>query len=307
MELQKEYPAKILLFGEYTLMKGSAALSIPFREKTGSLKFLHVTENNFSGSHNDLKKFYTYLKNELPEKYQDKLLLEQFKKDIEKGIVFKSDIPLEYGMGSSGALVASVYARYSKDQQKENIGLEELKDIFSAMESFFHGKSSGLDPLVSYLNRPVLIDENGKITTPEPINYFPENIPAFLIDSRQTGETQPLVDYFIEQSKNPEFKYELNNNFIPLNRRCIDSWYKDDANKFFNAAEKLSSLTLKYFKPMIPSSFMDIWEKGLKEKNYFLKLCGSGGGGMILGFSMNPQKTKTELKNYSIYWFNNKE
>lgn len=306
MELQKEYPAKILLFGEYTIMKGSAALSIPFRQKTGSLNFIPVTDNTFTNSYNNLKNFYTYLKNELPNKYKVQLSLDLFKNDLEKGIVFKSNIPVEYGLGSSGALVASVYARYSKYPSKENIDLEWLRDIFSEMESFFHGKSSGIDPLVSYLNRPVLIDENGKVTTPEPMNYFPKNIPMFLIDSKQTGETQPLVDYFIEQSKNSEFKYELNNSFIPLNRRCINSWYKDNDHDFFNAAENISSLTLKHFKPMIPSAFIEVWEKGLKEKDYFLKLCGSGGGGMMLGFSKNPQKTKSELKNYQLYWFNNK-
>ena len=51
-------------------------------------------------------------------------------------------------MGSSGALVASIYDKYATDKITvlENLTrdkLLKLKGIFSLMESFFHGKSSG--------------------------------------------------------------------------------------------------------------------------------------------------------------------
>ena len=32
-----------------------------------------------------------------------------------------------------------------------------LRSYFALMESFFHGSSSGLDPLISYLNQAILI------------------------------------------------------------------------------------------------------------------------------------------------------
>jgi mevalonate kinase len=40
--------------------------------------------------------------------------------------------------------------------------LLQLKNIFSQMESFFH-KSSGLDPLNSYLSIPILINSKDNI------------------------------------------------------------------------------------------------------------------------------------------------
>ena len=58
------------------------------------------------------------------------------------------------------------------------------------MESFFHGKSSGLDPLNSYLSLPILINSKDHIE--------PAGIPSqlkdgkgaiFLLDSGKTGET----------------------------------------------------------------------------------------------------------------------
>ena len=76
---------------------------------------------------------------------------------------FDSSIPQGYGVGSSGALVAAIYDKYADDKITvlENLTrdkLLKLKAIFSKMESFFHGKSSGLDPLNSYLSLPILIN-----------------------------------------------------------------------------------------------------------------------------------------------------
>jgi mevalonate kinase len=41
-------------------------------------------------------------------------------------------------------------------------------------------------------------------------------------------------------------------------------------------------VVLNNFKP-IPEQFHAIWQKGIDTNDYYLKLCGSGGGGYILG------------------------
>jgi mevalonate kinase len=76
---------------------------------------------------------------------------------------FDSSIPQGYGIGSSGALVAAIYDQYATDKITvlENLTQEKLlklKKIFGRMESYFHGTSSGLDPLNSYLSIPILIN-----------------------------------------------------------------------------------------------------------------------------------------------------
>ena len=41
--------------------------------------------------------------------------------------------------------------------------LQKLKNIFSKMESHFHGESSGIDPLNCYLGLPILIKSQNEI------------------------------------------------------------------------------------------------------------------------------------------------
>ncbi len=51
---------------------------------------------------------------------------------------------------------------------------------------------------------------------------------------------------------------------------------------------------------MIPDAFHKVWEKGLSTNDYYLKLCGSGGGGYILGFTEDFSKAQKSLKDYKL-------
>jgi mevalonate kinase len=43
-----------------------------------------------------------------------------------------------------------------------------------------------------------------------------------------------------------------------------------------------------------------LWKKGLDTNAYYLKLCGSGGGGYILGFTQDLPKAKALLADHQI-------
>jgi len=51
---------------------------------------------------------------------------------------------------------------------------------------------------------------------------------------------------------------------------------------------------------MIPEQFHALWSKGLETNEYYLKLCGSGGGGYILGFTEDFEKAKIALEDYRL-------
>ncbi|MBT5289539.1 MAG: mevalonate kinase [Flavobacterium sp.] len=295
--------AKILLFGEYGIIKDSKGLAIPYNSYKGALK----SSSNLSGeakkSNENLIKLYDYLKNTPTDLVS--FNFNAFKEDIDSGMYFDSSIPQGYGVGSSGALVASIYDQYAEDKITilENLTrdkLLKLKDIFSLMESFFHGKSSGLDPLNSYLSLPILINSK--------TNIEPAGIPSqkegkgavFLLDSEQVGETEPMVNIFMNKMKNEGFRKMLNEEFAIYTDECIDNFLDGNVSSLFGNVKKLSKLVLANFKPMIPSAFHKIWEQGIQTNDYYLKLCGSGGGGYILGFAQDYDKAKVSLKDYKL-------
>ena len=295
--------AKILLFGEYGIIKDSKGLAIPYNNFRGALKISTDLNEAATSSNEGLRKFFHYLKDLNSDLVS--FDFDVFEADLNKGMYFDSSIPQGYGVGSSGALVASIYDKYAieKTTVLENLTrdkLLELKKIFSEMESFFHGKSSGLDPLNSYLSLPILINSKE--------NIEPAGIPSqkegkgavFLLDSEQIGETEPMVNIFMNKMKKEGFRKMLSEEFSTYTDACIEDFLNGNVNSLFGNVKKLSKVVLKNFKPMIPTAFHKVWEQGLHTNDYYLKLCGSGGGGYILGFTEDFEKAKKSLEQYKL-------
>lgn len=299
--------SKILLFGEYGIIKDSKGLSIPYNFYNGALKIDDNTSVVALKSNQSLKKFVSYLAN-LQQVRTDLVSfnIEALSNDVEAGMYFDSSIPQGYGVGSSGALVAAVYDKYAIDKITilENLTREKLlklKEIFSQMESFFHGKSSGLDPLNSYLSIPILINSKDNIEATGIPNQVANGKGAvFLLDSGIVGETAPMVNIFMEKLKEEGFRKMLKSQFIKYTDACVENFLHGDAKALFSNTKKLSKVVLSHFKPMIPEQFHQIWQKGIDTNDYYLKLCGSGGGGYILGFTQDLEKAKISLKDYKL-------
>ena len=282
-------------------------LSIPYNSYKGKLQFGNASQGEDHPSRESLRKFASYLIDlESKGDLKASLHLDQLQKDLDNGLWFDSTIPQGFGIGSSGALVASVYERYGLDKIHPEINITgdkiaELKQIFSQMESYFHGKSSGLDPLICYLNLPVLIkssDDLGTVGMPE--NNLEGKGAIFLINSGTPGETQPMVNIFMEKMKQKGFRNMLREEFTKYNDACINAFLNKDISPLFTNLKKLSKLLLDNFKPMIPSVFHNMWKEGIDSNAYYLKLCGSGGGGYFLGFTRDLEEAKKRLHKYDL-------
>lgn len=299
--------SKILLFGEYGIIEDSKGLSIPYNFYKGTLKVSNNPSKEAIKSNESLLRFASYLS----QIQKDKPELVSFdlaalKSDVANGMYFDSSIPQGYGVGSSGALVAAIYDKYATDKITvlENLTREKLlklKIIFSNMESFFHGKSSGLDPLNSYLSLPILINSKDNI---EPTGIPSQSVDGkgavFLIDSGIVGETAPMVTLFMESLKDNGFRKMLKSQFIKYTDDCVENFLHGDVKSLFANTKKLSKVVLSHFKPMIPEQFHQVWQKGIDTNDYYLKLCGSGGGGYILGFTQDIDKAKESLKDFKL-------
>ncbi len=299
--------SKILLFGEYGIIKDSKGLSIPYNFFKGALKTDDQPDEETRKSNASLRKFAAYLEN--LQKEDPELVsfdLESLRKDVEGGMYFDSSIPQGYGIGSSGALVAAIYDKYAYEKITvlENLTrkkLVKLKAIFGKMESFFHGKSSGLDPLNSYLSLPILIISKDNIeSTSIPSQHRNGKGAVFLLDSGASGETAPMVQIFMEKMKHEGFRKILKDQFIKHTDACVEDFVSGNVKSLFGNLKQLSHVVLDHFKPMIPKEFHKLWKQGIESNDYYLKLCGSGGGGYILGFTQDIEKAKKALKGYNL-------
>ena len=296
--------AKVLLFGEYGIIKDAKGLSIPYNFYKGALKISDTKNDQAQISNHKLTEYVDYL-----EKIDRTLVtfnIKQLREDLSRGLHFDSSIPQGYGIGSSGALVAAVYDRYAHNkitilENLTRVKLLKLKQIFSQMESFFHGKSSGLDPLNSFLSLPILIHSKDILEpTGIPSQSKTGKGAVFLLDSGSMGETAPMVNIFMQNMESPSFRKMLKEQFISYSDRCVEHFLSGDIISLFGDLKRLSKTVLTHFKPMIPEQFHALWKTGIDTNAYYLKLCGSGGGGYILGFTEDITKAQSELKDHRL-------
>ncbi|SMO34221.1 mevalonate kinase [Saccharicrinis carchari] len=293
--------SKVLLFGEYSILLESNGLTIPYAHFNGSLNFINssaYTDLDFAKESNrQLKRYAEFLR----DKANDIMDTEELLADIEKGLYFESSIPEGYGLGSSGALVAAIYKKYGLNIIKAKAGLDnhqtqKLKSLFAKLESYFHGKSSGIDPLLCYLKHPLFIKDQQNIRA---IGISRKNIKSddavFIVNTKQSGKTAPLVDLFMTKCLNSVYIERIKKDLIPTTNQCIHSLLQGDISNFYKHLKQLSKFQLEYLKEMIPKEFIKYWEEGIAKNHYLLKLCGSGGGGYILGFTREFSKVKIEL------------
>lgn len=285
------FPAKILLFGEYSLMHGSDALSVPFRNYGGEWSW----SNQNAGSNHMLLNFADYLEsnlNEMPFEFN----IGKFRSDISLGLYFESTIPISYGLGSSGALCAALYERYITNPISSNCSNNDLLTLrthLSVLERYFHGTSSGIDPLVSYTNAALIFENSGTIRRLDlsVVNY--DQISIFLVDTQTYGSTSHHIQIFKDLLKENYYVQELKNNYNPLVNKCIKSFIDRKIPAFLSHVSSLSKNQQSFFEPMIPSGFLKYFKIAEETSKFAIKLCGSGGGGFLLGFTSDMEYVTT--------------
>ncbi|MCB0571086.1 MAG: hypothetical protein KDC66_15035 [Phaeodactylibacter sp.] len=290
----QRYYGKLLLFGEHTILKGSRALAMPLSHVEGHWAYTP----DAIPPHLNLENFLSYL-----QKHSDKgeltagLQLSAFEREVNKGMYFESSIPVGYGAGSSGALCAAVYERFAfrpihRDDEAHYV---LLKRQLAQIESFFHGSSSGADPLICYLGQAVLLFPDGHAQRVHPPKPRAEGR-FFLLDTGISRKTGPLVERFLEKSETPLFRRSALPALLPATQAAIDAYLEADGHNIMAATARISGLQLQYLPELIPSPFEKAWQAGLESSGaYALKLCGAGGGGFILGYTLDAEKANSLL------------
>ena len=301
----RKYNGKVILFGEYSMIFGSEALLIPYYSAFGEWTSVinRPSERGFE-SNKSLFKFYDYLCKNDRFRILD---LRRFEMELNAGLYFDSNIPLGYGVGSSGALVAATYDRYKLIEIDD---VERLKSFLAEMENCFHGSSSGIDPLQCYIGKPFVLRQQTTDNRQQTLftnlehDFISDNIHIFLIDTRIKSPTAPLVEHFKELRKDNGYLDKFNNEYVPLISKCISNLIDKDDKDFFNNLLSLSILQTELLSHTIPADFRKYFLTDINKEGFQVKLCGAGGGGYLLGFAKDIEKTNEFWNNFGckIAW-----
>lgn len=304
----ESFNSKVLLFGEYSALYHSMALVMPYDRFSGQLTFsANGTPTKFAYQSNEyLKKFSSFIASHVDENFV--LEVKEFEWELENGLFFQSNIPQGYGLGSSGALVVAIFLRYlkkAKELKDELKGLtmekaRKLKKSLGQMESYFHGTSSGLDPLSIILNKPILYrstDDVSPVTIPER-REDGKNV-IFLLNTGVARKTSKMMAQFNHLCTDASFKNKIHNELVKYTNDSIDAFLNDRPGSLYETLGNLVEFQLHEMKYFIPSSFQRSIKKGLSNGDYFLKICGAGGGGFMLGFTDNWSIASEKLVKYN--------
>ena len=283
-------PAKVLLLGEYVTLVGGTAVARPLHRFT--TKWTNSTKNE--AAQTPLYGLLNYLQ-QVEERGEllVKCDFSAFETALKNGFWLESTVPQGYGLGSSGAVVAAVY----RDFCEKNTDFTVLKTHLAQIECFFHGASSGIDPLICYTENALVINADATISlAPETTSLTN----FWLIDTQKPRKTEPLVAHFKQLYSENSYKAAIQNDYIPINEVCVAAYLNSDEAAFENAIFELSKLQISIFKDMIPDFLLEYWQEGLNSRRFCLKLCGAGGGGFMLAYAKNKTDLPVFLQNLVV-------
>lgn len=304
MRKKRVYPSKVMLVGEYGVVAGGSALTIPFRKFNARVRSVKDVpagkEEEASQSVHYLKALFNYIKSKPDGSFNAPPDLDKFSDRIEDQWLDMS-IPIGYGLGSSGAVSAAVYDLFFPGS--ENQSLIHQKEDLASIESYFHGQSSGVDALTCYTDVPLYFHTDGtiQIVDIDPTS-FPGNYRFFLLDSGKRFDTGPLVKHFLENMENPGFASSIRSEYLVVNQKLIETLIGErDADPAL-LVRVLSDYQFTHFRKMIPFQAVDLWIEGQVSNEYYLKLNGSGGGFMLGITHHSSMETLAERWGENLIW-----
>lgn len=304
MNLEKKYYAKLMLAGEYGVIVGSEALTVPL--KNFHAQFAHGEMESETDevikSVSSLRGLLSYIES-LPKNSLHAIAkVKELSIVLNDGYYIKSNIPQAYGIGSSGAVSALVYDQFF--DRKESLSRQKQREDLAVIESFYHGKSSGVDAMSSYTGHPLHFLPDGELIRidVDPI-HPPGGYQFFLLDSGEVLDTRPLVKTFLDNMKKETYKNLITDDYIPLIQKFIGTLTASREGDPAMVFRAISDFQWQHFRDMIPTSMEDHWIEGQVSNTYYLKLNGSGGG-FMLGIAHEDSKEAIEemLEGPRISW-----
>jgi mevalonate kinase len=284
--MNKSFPAKLLLFGEYTVLNGSRALAMPLTKWSGYLAESHRTQT-------ELVPLAEYI---LAQKLFPQEASGKFLQAAQQGLQFISDIPQGYGAGSSGALCAAIYDQFFAASHDGD--LNGVRTQLASMESFYHGTSSGMDPLVSWVQKPVLKEGSAYHC----LDHIPsaDNVRICIIDSGTVRSTGHFVPEYLRKSADAVYFRDMIRPLMESSDHAISFLLENYTPMLWEHLQLISRMQFEVFRPMITPEILPLWQTSLETSDVVLKLCGAGGGGFYLAFVRGNAEMEF-LRGFPVY------
>lgn len=249
--------AKVILFGEHSVIYGKKAIAIPVKNIKLNVKLV----DEYIEEDNNILHIKKYIKDK--HNIKDNVYIKVF-----------SDIPISSGLGSSAAVAIEIAKAFNK--KYGNIDVEEIANI---SEKYIHKNPSGIDVKTILRGKSIIFDKiNGVVDFDFKLNayllIFYTNIPG------STSLALDLVKNNIEENK----KYIDNLGEISI--KAIDSINRKDLLKIGNLMKEaqfnLSKMKLSNNKIDEYISIVDKYSLGSK-------ITGAGLGGCVISLFDNKE------------------
>ena len=100
------------------------------------------------------------------------------------------------------------------------------------------------------------------------------------------------------QKEHASFLQSAIQQLTKINRAAISSYIADDRIALFGQFDSISKIQYDFFGEMIPDHFREIWKTGLDSNKFRIKLCGAGGGGVLMGIMKDHNWFPDELTGF---------
>jgi len=293
-----------MLVGEYGVVVGGAGLTIPFRRFLAKVRSIDNVpegkEMEASQSIQYLKELFHYIRDKGKEAFHAAPDLKNFSSHLED-LWMEMNIPLGYGLGSSGAASAAIYDLFFPKARE--VSLEQQKEDLAIIESYFHGVSSGVDALTCHADQALHFEGNGTIRR---VEFNPQELPGgyrfFLLDSGERFDTGPLVEHFLKKMEDSGFASSIRSEYLVVNQKLIESLLGIRDTDPALLVRVLSDYQFTHFRKMIPSQVVDLWIEGQVSNEFYLKLNGSGGGFMLRITHQSSMELLKERWKTNLIW-----
>jgi mevalonate kinase len=274
-----EVPAKWVLSGEHSVLRGKQALAFPYHDFTLKLSYRKDA---------DAKKELTISAN--PFQSQIKALIGRafewldVRADLLDGgeIDIQSQIPIGAGLGSSAALSVAV-ARLAL--WKANASEDRWIPLATHLEDVFHGRSSGMDVNAIAYAQPILYSLNSESREQKAEVLNQVCMPKFkLYDSGKRGQTKECIEqvnaWMKGQGEN-SIRYDAQMHEATQMARHALHEFADHPERSLENLAKAMNLAQNCFETwgLITPELMTQKQELLKQGALAVKLTGAGLGG----------------------------